>query len=175
MPHPTLLTLGQAAKEVGLSKPTLSEAIKKGRLSARKEGNQYQIDPAELFRVWPKGSPKAEPESAGSALVQQAVLEVKLEASERNNEQLRTEKRKLESLLDDAHSERDKWADGFAKEQEKSAQYRLDYQQEKEANLAAKPEPKKSTFTPWILTLIVLALGVIMADRFGLISLLDLF
>jgi excisionase family DNA binding protein len=29
-------TLGQAAKATGLSKPTISEAIKKGRISARK-------------------------------------------------------------------------------------------------------------------------------------------
>ncbi|SMF97925.1 DNA binding domain-containing protein, excisionase family [Methylomagnum ishizawai] len=52
-----MLTLGQAAKETGLSKPTISAAIKKGRLSAsRGEGGQYQIDPAELFRVYPPSS-----------------------------------------------------------------------------------------------------------------------
>jgi len=51
------LTLGQAAKEVGISKPSLSAAIKKGRLSAPKnESGTYEIDPAELFRVYP---PKA--------------------------------------------------------------------------------------------------------------------
>lgn len=51
------LTLGQAAKEVGISKPSLSAAIKNGRLSAHKnESGAYEIDPAELFRVYP---PKA--------------------------------------------------------------------------------------------------------------------
>lgn len=49
------LTLGQASKEVGISKPSLSIAIKKGRLSAHKnESGVYEIDPAELFRVYPK-------------------------------------------------------------------------------------------------------------------------
>ncbi len=49
------LTLGQAAKEAGISKPSLSAAIKKGRLSANKnESGVYEIDPAELFRVYPK-------------------------------------------------------------------------------------------------------------------------
>jgi len=49
------LTLGQAAKEAGISKPSLSSAIKKGRLSAHKnESGVYEIDPAELFRVYPK-------------------------------------------------------------------------------------------------------------------------
>jgi len=57
MSNPTKLTLGQAAKEAGISKPSLSVAIKKGRLSALKnESGTYEIDPAELFRVYP---PKA--------------------------------------------------------------------------------------------------------------------
>jgi hypothetical protein len=48
------LTLGQAAKEVGISKPSLSAAIKKGRVSAHKnEQGVYEIDPAELFRAYP--------------------------------------------------------------------------------------------------------------------------
>jgi hypothetical protein len=48
------LTLGQAAKEAGISKPSLSAAIKNGRLSAYKnESGSYEIDPAELFRVYP--------------------------------------------------------------------------------------------------------------------------
>jgi chromosome segregation ATPase len=51
------LTLGQAAKEVGISKPSLSAAIKKGRVSAVKnEQGTYEIDPAELFRVYPPKS-----------------------------------------------------------------------------------------------------------------------
>ncbi|MCG8491687.1 MAG: DUF3972 domain-containing protein [Sneathiellales bacterium] len=48
------LTLGQAAKEVGISKPSLSAAIKKGRISAIKnDSGAYEIDPSELFRVYP--------------------------------------------------------------------------------------------------------------------------
>jgi len=47
-------TLGQAAKATGLSKPTLSEAIKKGKISATKnENGSFSIDPAELHRVYP--------------------------------------------------------------------------------------------------------------------------
>ncbi len=49
-----MLTLGKAAKEVGKSKTALSNAIKAGRLSAtKKETGAYEIDPAELFRVYP--------------------------------------------------------------------------------------------------------------------------
>src|SRR5215212_10784457 len=44
-------TLGEAAKQAGVSKPTLSKAIKTGRISAEKQPNgSYRIQPAELFR-----------------------------------------------------------------------------------------------------------------------------
>lgn len=44
-------TLGQAAKETGVSKPTLSRAVKKGDLSAEGGGGRpYRIDPSELGR-----------------------------------------------------------------------------------------------------------------------------
>jgi len=49
------LTLNKAAKEAGIAKSTLSEAIKSGRVSAMKNNKgQYEIDPAELFREFPK-------------------------------------------------------------------------------------------------------------------------
>jgi len=47
-------TLGQAAKATGKTKPTIAHAIKKGRISAsRDDMGQYQIDAAELHRVYP--------------------------------------------------------------------------------------------------------------------------
>lgn len=50
----TNLTLSRAAKECGRSKSALLDAIRDGRLSAsRNELQQWQIDPAELFRVYP--------------------------------------------------------------------------------------------------------------------------
>jgi hypothetical protein len=48
------MTLNQAAREAGKSKATILDAIRGGRLSAPKDDlGRYQIDPAELFRVWP--------------------------------------------------------------------------------------------------------------------------
>jgi len=47
------LTLGEAARQVTVTKSTLHRAINDGRLSAnRDEQGHYQIDPAELFRVF---------------------------------------------------------------------------------------------------------------------------
>lgn len=44
-------TLGEAAKEVGVSKPTLSRAIKNGKISAKRlSDGSYSIDASELER-----------------------------------------------------------------------------------------------------------------------------
>lgn len=50
-------TLGTAAHAVGVSKSTLRRAIQTGRLSAtRRDDGSYEIDPAELARVFPRPS-----------------------------------------------------------------------------------------------------------------------
>lgn len=62
MPH----TLGTAAHTVGVSKSTLRRAIEKGRLSAtRRDDGSYEIDPAELHRVFPRPSAET-PEMDGA-------------------------------------------------------------------------------------------------------------
>jgi len=48
----TQLSIGQAAKLSGRSKSTISRAIKSGRLSAKRDGDRYLIDPSELTRVF---------------------------------------------------------------------------------------------------------------------------
>ena len=49
------LSLGKAAKEAGVAKSTISKALSSGKLSYReKNPDGYKIDPAELFRVYPK-------------------------------------------------------------------------------------------------------------------------
>ena len=48
-------TASEAAKEVGKSLPTITKAISSGKLSASgPKGGPYSIEPAELFRVWPR-------------------------------------------------------------------------------------------------------------------------
>jgi hypothetical protein len=52
-------TLNQAAKACNKSKSTLLVAIRNGRLSAKRDDkNQWQIDPAELFRVYDSRTPE---------------------------------------------------------------------------------------------------------------------
>ena len=48
-------TLGEAAKETGKSKSTLSKAVKTGKISATKlDDGSFSIEPVELFRVFPR-------------------------------------------------------------------------------------------------------------------------
>jgi excisionase family DNA binding protein len=48
-----MITLGNAAKQLGVSKPTISKAISRGHLSAtRREDGSFAIDAAELTRWW---------------------------------------------------------------------------------------------------------------------------
>ena len=49
------LTLNKAAKEAGAAKSTILDALNSGRMSAAKnDKGHWQIDPAELFRVFPR-------------------------------------------------------------------------------------------------------------------------
>src|SRR6516165_5942719 len=51
-----MLTLAEAAQRVGLHRSNLLRAIKAGRISAtRDESGAYQVDEAELVRVYPEG------------------------------------------------------------------------------------------------------------------------
>jgi hypothetical protein len=47
-------TLGEAARATGKSKAAISQAIANNKISATKDANgRYQIDPAELYRLYP--------------------------------------------------------------------------------------------------------------------------
>jgi len=58
-------TLGQAAREAGVAKSTISKALSSGKLSYREKNTDgYKIDPAELFRVFPKTAKASSAEPA---------------------------------------------------------------------------------------------------------------
>jgi hypothetical protein len=81
------LSLGQAAKETGMDKSTISRAIKSGKLSAtRQENGGYAIDPAELFRVFAPASKDTEQpvlarDTAMDGWSENQALHVQLEAA----------------------------------------------------------------------------------------------
>ncbi|UOA17246.1 hypothetical protein [Sulfitobacter dubius] len=111
----TKFSLTQAAKQVSKSKPTISKAIKTGRLSAKKVGNGYEIDAAELFRVYPKVSPHVEAsETPSETRVALLELEAKMLRQQLEREQetvadLRSRLDKADALITDARPRRWFW------------------------------------------------------------------
>jgi hypothetical protein len=105
-----MLTLGQAARLTGLGKTTLARAIRAGRLSAgRKPDGGYEIDPAELSRVYPFPAP-GDPETVTLPVATvhratpDATTDVLVATLRQTIEDLRRDR-------DDARAERDHWRD----------------------------------------------------------------
>lgn len=99
------LSANEAARRTGKSVPTITRAIKSGKISAEKSGSGgYQIDPAELFRAFPavtkpnaETSPMLEPETPHLNPSKTPLLQEKIAS--------------LEAALADAKAERDEWRD----------------------------------------------------------------
>lgn len=109
------LSASQAAKRVGKSVPTITRAIKKGKLAADKqEGGGYNIDPAELFRVWPAVSSETDqnPNMLGSeTLVETSTLQAELDAMrekiEATNIERERERAQLSETIEDLRARLD--------------------------------------------------------------------
>ena len=109
------LTLGQAARLVGVGKTTLARAIKSGRLSAtRRDDGGYMIDPAELTRVYSVTSETPETPSQSVTAVHHATppktpdVTVRLAA-------LEAEVDGLKALLTEVKQTRDDWKEQAAR------------------------------------------------------------
>ena len=101
------LSLSAAAKKVDRSKSTLSRAIKDGRLSANRcEDGSYQIDPAELYRVFPATAPQPATSNTtqpGSELT--GTLRMQLETVERERNR---EREQMQATIDDLRARLDR-------------------------------------------------------------------
>lgn len=98
-----MFTLGTAARHVSKSKPTISKAIKDGKLSAQKVNGVYQIDPSELLRVFPS-SPPTESLLAPKGGIVDAIP---LALAEQRNDHLHATVEELKARLEDMKAERD--------------------------------------------------------------------
>jgi len=117
MSNATFLTAGQAAKQVGVSKPTISRAITEGRLSAsRREDGSWGIDPAELMR-WKEsyGHRHTQPNQSATPSVTPETTLLQVE-----NARVTAELSGVKALLDaerqraeTAERDRDRWHSAF--------------------------------------------------------------
>lgn len=95
------ITLGEAAKLTGKSKPTISKALKGGKISyVEKTENGYKLDPSEVQRVYPFIT-TTEPVETGVSL-EGKILEERLNALEQRL-------RDKETMIDELKKERDAW------------------------------------------------------------------
>jgi hypothetical protein len=119
--NPMQYTLGTAAKATGKSKSTLSRDIKCGKISATRRGDgSYEIDPAELHRVYPAvalgtGSwnraandlqPHPEHHETRSLAAELAAVRARLETIEAERERERSQ---LLDQIEDVRQDRDHW------------------------------------------------------------------
>ena len=99
------VTLGQAAKQLGIGKATLSRYLKQGKLSAQKQADgSYRIDVSELDRVREIIRPHPEQTTKHST----TPLETRM--LQREVDLLRETLAHKDKLIEDVKSERDKWA-----------------------------------------------------------------
>ncbi len=105
-----LLSATQAAKAVGKSVPTITRAIKSGKLSARKlDGGGYEVDPAELFRVWDAVTVKGNatpPMLERETPIKDSVLQAKLEVMDERLSDAQATIKDLRDRLDAESAER---------------------------------------------------------------------
>jgi hypothetical protein len=103
-------TLGTAAQATGTAKSTILRAIKAGRISAQRDDiGQWQIDPSELFRVFPAlalpGATPEQPRAAHNATTDLLVSE-------------------LQNIIADMRRDRDFWRSAHEREQDAHAETR---------------------------------------------------
>jgi excisionase family DNA binding protein len=97
----TQISLGAAARQLGVSKGTISKAIATGKLSAtRREDNSWAIENAELARYVEAHGHRFRPETVAGETV--AELRARAELAEQRLADLR-------HMLADMERQRDKW------------------------------------------------------------------
>ncbi|MEL6379352.1 MAG: hypothetical protein AAFQ29_06245 [Pseudomonadota bacterium] len=141
-------TLRQAAEATGIDKMRISRAIKNGDLSATKKGNVFQIEPSELFRVFPKSEAKTSNEDkprqseTGAQDRELIALRHRIEMLETQKDSLETERRRERDTLSETIEDLRSRLDKESSERQRLTLLLTDQRKRKE------PEPKKG-FWQW--------------------------
>src|SRR5262245_417622 len=110
----THYTLGTAAQACGLNKSTILRAVKAGKISAtRDEHGQWQIDPAELHRVYPP--------AASTDAEQRREQRFAPNRTDELVAQLREQLADMRNERDRARTDADAWRVAFEREQAQRA------------------------------------------------------
>ena len=142
-----MYTLKEAAEATGRGKPAILKSIQKGRISAQKNLlGEWQIDPAELHRVYPPVSTGSSKGNCGEHRETPEInpkevlrLEMELALKEEQIRSLEREVRMLESAKEDLKEDRDNW-----RKQAQQVTVLLTHQRE-QGKLEVIPETNTST------------------------------
>jgi chromosome segregation ATPase len=100
-------TLGEAARAIGKSKTAIQKAIASNKLSSTKDAfGRWQIDPAELERVYPNQKPKENDREPTVDTNEIERLKATVEGLERLCRQIENERDSLRERLDRSEDER---------------------------------------------------------------------
>lgn len=104
----TKLSLNKASKEASVAKSTLLDALNSGRMSSEKnERGHWEIDPSELFRVFPRTSStersELQPSSPGNykGTSENSALEVEVKMLREQIERMDAERERERAQQDD--------------------------------------------------------------------------
>lgn len=101
-----MYSLKEAAERTGRGKPAILKAIQKGRVSAKKNDfGEWQIDPAELHRVYPPVPGTV----SGNSAIERWETGKEPVVLQRELEILREERRRDFDLIEDLRKDRDHW------------------------------------------------------------------
>lgn len=107
--HMPDMTLSEAAKWAGVTRPTIHKALTSGRLSGRRDDNgQWRIDPAELERVYSPAARGGPVDVSGNGQLSSLDIASVMAAKDREIELLREMAAKAEAREADLRVERDR-------------------------------------------------------------------
>ena len=137
-------SLAEAAKATGKNKTTIQRAIKSGKISAVKgDSGAYEIDPAELHRVFPPATAQRDAQQAASNDTQRptvawetsrleriAELERELAVAQSRSISLEEQRQQMNETIEDLRG-------------------RLDRSEERVTALLVAPPQKRRGWWPW--------------------------
>lgn len=137
-------SLADAAKATGKNKTTIQRAIKSGKISGIKRASgAYEIDPAELHRVFPPATTQRDAQQAASNDTQRPTVALETSGLERIAElerELAVAQSRSISLEEQRHQ---------MSETIEDLRGRLDRSEERVTALLAGPTPKRRNWWPW--------------------------
>jgi len=142
-----MYSLTEAARQTGVSKSTIYRAVKSGKISAkRNEDAEYEIDPAELFRVFEQQVIRDEPAQEYKVNRSDTIQNETPSDVEAIQKQLEWLQTLAEQQSEQLQTTQEKWFDAMQmkdREMKERDEYWQQQLNDMKQLLLAAPEPRK--------------------------------